>query len=61
MIARLQIGADQQQVHPEITDSGGTGRYAGASGSEWITVEVLDAGATEAWSGAVYPRHKDEQ
>lgn len=41
--------------------TGGTGRYAGASGSGSITVEVLDTGATEACSGAVYLRHKDEQ
>ena len=39
----------------------GTGRYSGTSGSGSITVEVLDAGTTEAWSGAVYLRHKDEQ
>ena len=41
--------------------SGGTGYYAGASGSGSITVEVLDAGAIETWSGAVYLRHEDEQ
>ena len=41
--------------------TGGTGRYAGASGGGSITVEVLDAGATETWSGAVYLRQKDEQ
>ena len=45
--------------HFDVT--GGTGRYAGASGGGSITVEVLDAGATETWSGAVYLRQKDEQ
>ena len=41
--------------------TGGTGRYAGASASLSIIFEVLHASATEAWSGAVHLRHKDEQ
>lgn len=45
-------------THPGSAEGGLCGT-PGPSGS--ITVEVLDAGAIETWSGAVYLRHKDEQ
>ena len=56
-LPRSNVGAASR--HFAVT--GGTGRYAGASGSGSITVEVLDAGAIETWSGAVYLRHNDKR